>query len=137
MASLQQQAKGGAAADRIYFQGRTDQSLQKLAEGSIFTLCSDFEGFPNALMEAMAVGLPTVSIDCPCGPREMTDDGRVGLLVPMDNEDLFAEALARLMDDEGLRHSLAEKALSQIHSLCSREVVLAQWQDAFARVGVV
>jgi GalNAc-alpha-(1->4)-GalNAc-alpha-(1->3)-diNAcBac-PP-undecaprenol alpha-1,4-N-acetyl-D-galactosaminyltransferase len=137
LTSLLQQAKGGPAADRIYFRGRTDQALQVLAEASIFILCSEFEGFPNALMEAMAMGLPTVSTDCPCGPKDMTNNGQAGLLVPVDDEDALAEALARLMDDEALRRTLGEKALLHIHKLCSREVVLAQWHNAFVSVGAV
>jgi GalNAc-alpha-(1->4)-GalNAc-alpha-(1->3)-diNAcBac-PP-undecaprenol alpha-1,4-N-acetyl-D-galactosaminyltransferase len=137
LASLQQRASIGPAAGRIHFPGPTDQALKVLADASIFTLCSDFEGFPHARMEAMALGLPSVSTDCPCGPREMTNNGQAGLLVPVDDKDAFAEALARLMDDEALRRSLGDKAASHINLLCSREVILAKWQEAFSRVGVV
>jgi GalNAc-alpha-(1->4)-GalNAc-alpha-(1->3)-diNAcBac-PP-undecaprenol alpha-1,4-N-acetyl-D-galactosaminyltransferase len=132
---LETTAAAGPGAERIHFHGRTDRALEVLAASDLYASASAYEGFPNALMEAMAVGLPTLSTDCPCGPRDMTDDGEVGLLVPMDDEDSFTHAMAQLMDDEALRRSLGEKAAAHIRSLCGREVVLAQWQNAFARLG--
>ena len=135
LARLEKQARSGHEAARIHFKGRTDKALHVLADADIYASASTFEGFPNALMEAMAVGLPTLSTDCPCGPREMTDHGKAGLLVPVNDEQAFTEALAQLMDDATLRRLLGERAATQIRTLCSQDVVLEQWHQAFAQLG--
>lgn len=135
MPRLKKQARSGQGAARVRFMGRTDEALNVLADADIYASASTFEGFPNALMEAMAVGLPTLSTDCPCGPSEMTDHGKAGLLVPVNDEQAFTDALARLMDDAVLRDTLGKRAAARILTLCSQDVVLEQWRQAFSELG--
>ncbi|MCP4687368.1 MAG: glycosyltransferase [Desulfobacterales bacterium] len=77
-----------------------------MAKAHLFVLSSTWEGFGNALAEAMAVGLPAVSTDCPCGPREILEAGRLGPLVPVGDVDALARAMDRTLDHPPDRDAL-------------------------------
>ena len=61
-------------------------------------MTSNYEGMPNALLEAMAVGLPCISTDCPTGPAEIIDNGINGILVPVDNEVALTKAIEKYIE---------------------------------------
>ena len=79
--------------------------------GSIFALPSRFEGFPNALCEAMGAGYAAIAADCRFGPREIVRDGTDGLLVPPESERALADALAALMTS-GMAARVRQRSLS-------------------------
>jgi glycosyltransferase involved in cell wall biosynthesis len=81
-----------------------------LARADVFALSSRWEGSPVVLTEALALGTPVVSVDCPSGPREILDAGRVAPLVPMGDPPALAEALARVLDQPPDRARLQEAA---------------------------
>lgn len=70
-----------------------------MRQASVFALSSDFEGLPLVLQEALALGLPVVSTDCPSGPREALEGGKLGTLVPLNDIDAFAKALLPFITD--------------------------------------
>jgi glycosyltransferase involved in cell wall biosynthesis len=100
---------------------------EAMARASILALSSRFEGFPMVLLEAMSVGLPVVSFDCPTGPREIVEHRRNGLLVPEGDVDAMAAAIVELIDDEDLRRRCSEGALrtAQRYSL---DAIGARWE---------
>jgi len=75
--------------------GQRDNPYPYMRRARVFVLASQFEGFGNVLIEAMACGAPVVSTDCPVGPREVLAGGRYGLLVPPDDSGALAEAIER------------------------------------------
>jgi len=99
-------------ADRLILTGVLDNPYRVLAEASLHALSSRWEGYPNVLLEALALGVPVVSTDCPFGPREMLDSGRYGRLVPMDDP----VALAHAMEEELVRPSVDIENVVAAHS---------------------
>lgn len=82
--------------DRILFTGALSNPFPLLRGAALFVLSSRWEGYPNVLLEALALGVPVVATDCPAGPREMLKGGALGRLVPVGD----ARALAEAMDAE-------------------------------------
>ena len=121
---------------RIELSGRTANINDEFSEADAFVLTSKYEGFPNALLEAMAAGLPCVTFDCPSGPRELSLDGSVALLVPHGDESALRCALEHLMLDENLRNKLGREAQLSVFERFSLDKVLVQWDSLFEEVGV-
>lgn len=93
------QAAELGVADTVFLPGHVDNVVDWLCHATVFALCSRYEGFSLALLEALHAGVPTVAMDCPSGPREILQDGRVGRLVPADDEAAFTQAIAELLCD--------------------------------------
>lgn len=96
---------------QIFLMGRTDNLPYILEHSSVFIMSSNFEGMPNSLMEAMAVGIPVISTDCPTGPKELIGDNERGLLVNMDNKELLIQAIQSILlrNSEALKRSYKAK----------------------------
>ena len=87
------------AEDFVKLMGGSNTLEKDLADAALYAFSSDWEGLPNALMEAMALGLPVVSTDCPCGgPKTLIEDGVNGLLVPIMDEKAMTDGILRLIE---------------------------------------
>jgi glycosyltransferase involved in cell wall biosynthesis len=111
----------------VTFAGRLDTPSSMLGVSQLFVLSSRYEGFPNALTEAMAMGLPVISTDCPTGPREIIQNGINGLLVPPEDPNALATAMERLMSDPDERTRLGHAA-EHIIERYSLERIMGQWE---------
>ena len=96
-------------------------------------MTSNYEGFGMVLVEAMACGVPTIAFDCKCGPRDIIDHGKNGLLVPDGDISGLAEAMMRLMADEEERRAMSRNALKVVDTY-SEEAVMAKWIALFSNL---
>ena len=112
---------------RVILAGATENIIEKIRSARLFVFSSAYEGMPNALIEAMAVGLPVISTDCPCGGPAMLIENNVnGILVPVDNETELAKQIDVLLTDEKYARKLGERA-KNITAICKMESVAEQW----------
>lgn len=96
--------------EAVILKGQCDDVSSVLSSAKLFVLSSDCEGMPNALMEAMVVGVPSISTDCPCGgPRELFGDELEEMLVPVGDVDALAEKMVQLLSDDAKRLEIGRK----------------------------
>ena len=112
----------------IHLMGGSDELEKQLPKASVYAFSSDWEGLPNALLEAMALGMPIVATDCPCGgPKTVIQDGVNGLLVPIKDEEAMAEGIDRLIEDRELAERLGQNA-RKISEKINGVSIIAQWR---------
>ena len=136
---LEAQVRQADLSNRIHFAGVTEHVHKELGSSEIFVLSSLYEGFPNALLEAMSCGVAVVSTDCPSGPGEIVSDGANGLLVPVGDARELADAIMRLIDDPELRLRLGQAA-TEVITRFDQDRIQSQWTEVLkdaSRVGGV
>ena len=117
-------------ADKVKFMGARKDVISLINDAGCYVLSSNSEGMPNALLEALAIGLPCVSPDCPTGPRELIEDGVNGILVPVGDSDALAQAIGKMIDDKEFADKCSNNALNirETHSL---DFIGAQYNKLF------
>jgi glycosyltransferase involved in cell wall biosynthesis len=128
---LLERVRGAGLERRLFLPGRVGNMGDWYARASLYAMSSDFEGFPNTLVEAMAYGLPAISFDCDTGPRDIIRHDVDGFLVAPGDLHGMAAALGRLMGNEALRHEFAACA-TQARERFSMKKISGMWEELFA-----
>lgn len=114
--------------DRVIMPGNVSDAWNKLSEAELFVLSSDYEGLPNALMEAMAVGVPIISTDCPCGgPRELILNEKQGVLVKCNEIDLLSNKIKEILQNDDLRKEMSSNVRERALDFKSN-YIFEQWR---------
>ncbi|OUM93292.1 MAG: glycosyltransferase family 4 protein [Caldibacillus debilis] len=121
--------------NNIFILPPTPNIEEEFARSSIFALSSRYEGFGMVLVEAMAVGLPIVSFDCPEGPGEIITNNEDGFLVEEGNIEEFANKLDILMSNQELRIKMGNAALKNVERF-SIEVIGKLWLQLLDDIGI-
>ena len=96
--------------DTLVLKDNEKNIQSKYLEGSIYVMSSRYEGMPMVLLEAMSYGLPLVSFDCPCGPKDIIKDGKNGFLIKFGNTNEMAEKINYLIENENERIKMGKKS---------------------------
>ena len=114
----------------VFLMGYTSEVQEQMAKASLFVLTSRTEGFSLVTIEAMSVGIPAVVYNCPGGIRYVVKDGETGYLVPLDDEDAFAEKVCTLIENENLRMRMGQSSLQEVEQY-RIEKIAEQWMVLF------
>ncbi len=132
--ALEAQIRDLGMADRALLMGVTTDVPAILSRAGIFVLSSDYEGMPNALMEALAAGVPSISTDCPCGgPQMLIRNGENGLLVPVGDVEAMTSAMDQLLSEPQLAEKLGLAARESARQYLP-ENIATQWEKYLLQV---
>lgn len=128
---LEQELKGLATnlglADRVHFEGFCSDIQNRIMDATAYVLSSNYEGISNSLLEAMAMGLPVISTDCPIGgSRMLIEHGKNGLLVPVGDKQALADAMCCIVENPGQAKRMSNEA-QKVKDRFSIQRITEEW----------
>ena len=114
---------------RITLAGNVSDIKKYISSSKLFVMTSDFEGMPNSLIEAMVLGLPVISTDCPCGgPKELIENNKNGILIKVGNKDELINAIDKVLSNEKMASQLGLSA-KKIVDKVNPNYINNQWKN--------
>ena len=127
---LQKMVEEFGLTNRIFLHDAVTDLHERIKSAKVFIMMSEYEGMPNALMEAMGLGLACISSDCPCGgPRFLIENGKNGVLVESGNLEQLTQVLNNMLSDEAFMQKIAAEAIN-IRDTLSSDKIFQRW-DCF------
>ncbi len=125
---LEEQISSLGMQERIHLPGSVDNVAETIKDARVYVLSSIFEGMPNALLEALAMGVPCISTDCPCGgPRTVIEDGANGILIPISDVDELVDKLLYAYENPDVMEQMG--ACARERADCFRsDRIYAEWR---------
>lgn len=121
------QSKG--MSNKIFLKGNIDNIKKVMCESSLFVLSSNYEGLPNSLIEAMSIGIPCISTDCPCGgPRMLIKDGINGWLVNVNDNNQLSKKIKYVLNNPSLAKKIGEEA-KKIREVINPNIINKEWEN--------
>ena len=126
---LENKIKEYHAEEFIQLPGGSDSLEKDLKNAAVYAFSSDWEGMPNALLEAMALRIPIVATDCPCGgPATVMESYKNGILVPVKNPEELAKGICYMIEHPEQAERMADEA-GKIADIANGNAVYEQWKD--------
>ena len=117
-------------ADAVHLLGFSYDVQKEMLSSSMLVCTSIYEGFGLVLVEAQTCGLPVISYECPCGPRDSISDGENGFLVPRGDEITLADRICRLIENAELRKKMGDRAF-KFSKQYQLETIVNKWMSLF------
>lgn len=114
--------------DKIFLKGIEENIGSKYLESSIYIMTSRFEGMPMVLLEAQSYGLPIVSFDCPCGPKDIITNGKDGYIINFGNIEEMVNKILKLMENYDLRKNFSKNAIKNVDKY-SKDKIIKKWEN--------
>lgn len=125
--SLQNTAKFLEVEKHVFSPGVTKNIFEEIADAKLFVLPSNYEGMPNALAEAMCLGLPVISTDV-SGASELIEEGKSGFIVPNNSPEKMANIIQKVLSDDTLQKQFGEQAI-KLNDKLDVSTIVKQWED--------
>ena len=127
---LQDKIQAMGLSDRVILHGYSNNIHETINNASLFVSSSDYEGISNSMLEAIALGIPSICTDCPAGgAREIIDQGINGILVPVNDRLAMANAMKMILNDTSLATDISNEGVKLREKLSVREIAV-KWNDA-------
>lgn len=121
-------------SDKVFLPGNVEDIKGKLEKAGMFVLSSLYEGMPNSLMEALALGVPSISTDCPAGGSKfLINNGVNGLLIENDNKNDLVEAIEKIIEDKDFCKKISKES-SKIREKLHPKIINKMWEDYIFKV---
>lgn len=130
--NLQKQIDDLNLHEAVYLAGQVDDVFSNIVDAELFVLCSDYEGMPNALIEAMGMGLPVISTRV-SGATDMIVSGENGFLVNVGDESQLTKTMLSMVENEELRNFCAINAV-KVSDVLATDKIVAQWLNIIEEV---
>ncbi|WP_379968531.1 glycosyltransferase family 4 protein [Epilithonimonas sp. UC225_85] len=117
----------------LILHGTTNQITEKYSESQLFVMTSNGEGLPMVIIEALSQGVPVIAYDCYCGPSDILEKDKGGVLIDFGNESQFIQQLELLMKDESLREVKSKEAHEVAKNYALKEI-MPRWINLFNEV---
>ena len=132
--NLQKQIDELGLQNKAFLCGVSNNIKKELEKAKVFVLPSNYEGMPNVLIEAMAVGLPVISTDCPCGgPKELIDNRKNGILIPVNAEQVLTDKLEEVIGNNQLSQEIGNNA-KKVKEILHPNHIIRQWEEYITEV---
>jgi len=128
--SIKELVKKLGITEQVLITGWTDNPYQYMKQSDVFVLSSNWEGLPTVLLEAMALGIPVISTDCPYGPKEIIGYNEYGLLIPMNDVYSLVNALRQMLDSDSRKDHYKRMSISRAGDF-SKEVIIKKYLRLF------
>ena len=113
----------------VILRGNVNDVFKHTINAAVFVMSSNFEGMPNALIEAMALGLPCISTDCPCGgPRFLINHGKNGLLCEVNDEEGLKKAIITMLEKPERANQMGGEAV-KVRDVLDANKIVAEWYN--------
>lgn len=121
--------------DKVHLEGFVSDVYDRIKDAKAFVFPSNYEGISNALMEALALGIPTVSTDHPIGgARLLIKDGETGFLVPVGDVDAMANRLELILSDQALGNRISQNSVSYIFDSFNVDRIVQMWEEYIIKI---
>lgn len=128
-----QKVKSLNLLENISFIGNVKNIETYYNSAKIFVFTSNYEGFPNALTEALYFGVPSISTNCPSGPSELIEHGHNGFLIPMGDTKALEIAIKKLVEDHDLRAKISDQAMISTKKY-EVQTIARQWEQLITKL---
>lgn len=131
--AVEQKVRNFGLEHCVKLYGNTQEAISAYQSASVLLMSSYAEGLPMVMLEAMACGLPIVSYDFRCGPRDAIIEGETGYIIPWGDKDRFAQVLSTLMQDEALRQRMGRRA-KEASARFAPQRIMQLWHQLFTEI---